>query len=1004
MANEDRISEVYKREIWSRANQNRARARVDWLVSHARGDVLDVGCSQGIASVLAARAGCRVTGVDVEAARIEYAQRDRDLEPEDVRDRLRFVHADATRLPVADAVVDVVLVGEVIEHLEDPGPLLGEVARVLRPGGTVALTTPFGYSPHHDHHRTYYLVSLLDVVGPHLLVTDVEVVDGYLRVLATAGTTGTERASQVVHDLLPVLEHRFEQSERQAREVVLKARDLQRDLEKESAAGRERLVAAQEAQASEQQARDELERLRRLHGDELAAHEERLAAVGTELAAVRSAMVRLEDDLTSSEVRRAGVQEELTQVRQNARRRVREVRQRADAVQSQLESEVAAAALAEWQLHVMRQGRYHRARRAIIQAGRDPRALTRLPATLLQITRHPVPVPPRPSGAAVRSRGSAFTAPRDDRATPATPGTPAARRTRAESAVPAVPSPEGRRVRPDLRVATILDPFSAMAFGYEWNQVEVGPDDWREVLEPAPPHLLFVESAWRGNDGRWSYAMTAQDAPKQALRELVAWCRDAGIPTVFWNKEDPPNYERFIETARLFDRVFTVDEDCVARYRDDLGHDRVGVLPFAAQPRIHNPVSVPGGRSGGVAFAGTYFAEKHAGRRDQMDAVLEPARDFGLDIYSRMQGQDQRYQFPPPLDRHVVGSLPYEQMLGAYKQYKVFLNVNSVSDSATMCARRVFELSASATPVVSGPSRAVEATFPGLVSMTSSPETTRETLSTLLANPELRDRIGTRAVREVMSKHTFGHRVDAVLESVGLPQTAVPRAVTVVVPTNRPGMLENVLANVARQGCEALQLVLVAHGFQLDEPGVRRRAEALGLADVVLRHASTDLTLGACMNLGIDAADGDYLAKMDDDNHYGANFLTDQLDAFRYTDAGVVGKWAHYVYLESERATLLRFARHEHRYTEKVQGGTMLIQAEVAKRLRFDDVPRAVDTTFLNRCAREGVQVYSGDRFNFVSVRRSDPHSHTWTITDRQILARSSELKFFGDPEEHVSA
>ena len=49
-----------------------------------------------------------------------------------------------------------------------------------------------------------------------------------------------------------------------------------------------------------------------------------------------------------------------------------------------------------------------------------------------------------------------------------------------------------------------------------------------------------------------------------------------------------------------------------------------------------------------------------------------------------------------------MGELPYDQMLAAYKMYKVFLNVNSVIDSPTMCARRVFELSACSTPVVSG--------------------------------------------------------------------------------------------------------------------------------------------------------------------------------------------------------------------------------------------------------------------------------------------------------------
>jgi len=46
------------------------RAQIDWLVEQARGAVLDIGCSQGIASILCARRGLEVLGVDVEPDRI----------------------------------------------------------------------------------------------------------------------------------------------------------------------------------------------------------------------------------------------------------------------------------------------------------------------------------------------------------------------------------------------------------------------------------------------------------------------------------------------------------------------------------------------------------------------------------------------------------------------------------------------------------------------------------------------------------------------------------------------------------------------------------------------------------------------------------------------------------------------------------------------------------------------------------------------------------------------
>ena len=101
------------------------------------------------------------------------------------------------------------------------------------------------------------------------------------------------------------------------------------------------------------------------------------------------------------------------------------------------------------------------------------------------------------------------------------------------------------------------------------------------------------------------------------------------------------------------------------------------------------------------------------------------------------------------------------------------------------------------------------------------------------------------------------------------------------------------------------------------------------------------------MNLGVEAATGDLVAKVDDDNFYGTHYLTDLVRALDYSGADVVGKWAHLVHLESSGATLLRFEKAEHRFVEQVQGGTLLMRRTLAERVRFEDLPRRVDTTFL---------------------------------------------------------
>jgi spore maturation protein CgeB len=568
--------------------------------------------------------------------------------------------------------------------------------------------------------------------------------------------------------------------------------------------------------------------------------------------------------------------------------------------------------------------------------------------------------------------------------------------------LPVFELPSGPVARPGLRVAVILDSFSELAFRYEWTSLPVTPEDWRSTLDAELPQLLFVESAWWGNNGAWSHHMSRVGGPSPQLTALVTWCRTRGVPTVFWNTEDPANYDRFLPTALLFDQVFTVDADRIPSYREDLGHDRVGLLPFAAQPRIHNPVQRGAGRVYGVAFAGTYLSDTHAERRAQMEYVLEPALDFDLHVYSRHQYDDDRSGFPPAYRGHIAGSLPYEQMLAAFSSYKVFLNVNSVTTSPTVCSRRLFELSAAQTAVVTSPAASIEPFFGADVSVVRSPEETREALSALVQHDEYRDRMTLRAHRGVFDDHLYSHRVDTVLRALGITTADRTRSVSAVVPTNRPDQIDNVLGFVGRQSHQPTQLILVQHGFSLDPGELKARAKDRGVDDVVVLTADISLTLGACMNVGVGSADGDFVAKMDDDNFYGRHYLRDLIRAFDYTDADVVGKWAHLVHLQGSGATLLRFPHAEHRFTALVQGGTLVVRRATARELGFEDLPRRVDTTFLKKVRADGGTVYSTDRFNFVSIRRADLSSHTWTISDKEILAGNARLLFYGEPYAHA--
>lgn len=575
--------------------------------------------------------------------------------------------------------------------------------------------------------------------------------------------------------------------------------------------------------------------------------------------------------------------------------------------------------------------------------------------------------------------------------------------------IPAAPLPAPLPRRSDLTVGTILDEFSALAFAYEWNSVPLDPASWHQQMMDFEVDVVFVESAWSGNNRLWRGKLSGPAGPAPELVALLQWSRQRGIPTVFWNKEDPPHYDDFLPAAALFDHVFTSDVRRVPFYRQDLGHENVRVLPFAAQPAIHNPVRPRHGRhSRDIAFAGMYFAHKYPERRDQMDLLLGGAMDAsaklatGLEIFSRKLAGDTNYQFPPPLNTRVVGSLTYPQVLSAYKTYKVFLNVNSVVDSPSMCARRIFEISAAGTPVISTPSAAVEHFFASTeVPVAHTREEAASLSRALVSNPEYNDRTAHLAQRRIWEQHTYAHRVEDIM-AAALPDRARPLrrpTVSALVPTIRPHQLDNLFATVARQRNVEIELVLLTHGFELEPERLEQLKTAHGLTRVQLLSADRDVSLGECLNRCAAAATGEVVAKMDDDDHYGPNYVSDQLHALHYSGADVVGKQAHYMHLRTSNATVLRFGHREHRYTDFVMGPTIVARRSLVLEVPFPPLGLGEDTGFLRQVAAAGGRIYSADRFNYFQVR--EPTGHTWQVEDATLLA-SADLKFYGGPHEHT--
>jgi len=98
--------------------------------------VLEVGCGNGVlSSYLAEKYGWNVTGIDIDPEQIKIAKMDYEE-----KDNLKFIEADASKLPYGNNEFDLVLSFDVLHHIPNWVITIEEINRVLKPNGFYVLS------------------------------------------------------------------------------------------------------------------------------------------------------------------------------------------------------------------------------------------------------------------------------------------------------------------------------------------------------------------------------------------------------------------------------------------------------------------------------------------------------------------------------------------------------------------------------------------------------------------------------------------------------------------------------------------------------------------------------------------------------------------------------------------------------------------------------------------------------------------------------------------------
>lgn len=449
--------------------------------------------------------------------------------------------------------------------------------------------------------------------------------------------------------------------------------------------------------------------------------------------------------------------------------------------------------------------------------------------------------------------------------------------------------------RRPFEVAIVCSEFMHAYYQDALHLHYVNPATFTDVFEK-PIDLFLVVTSWKGLHGDdWKGVATPTSKKRQRLLDMMEQVKAKGIPVVFQSTEDPSNFDRFSDLAKVADYILTSDEAMIPEYQVLCGHDRIEATSFGVNPIIHNPVGATRSRKKHVLFAGSWMAKYPERVKDTemlFDGVLRS--DHTLDIVDRnYQLNLPDYHFPERYVPRVAPAIPYDALQQVSKCYDWVLNLNSIKYSKTMCARRVYESQALGNLILSNYSIAVNNDFPNVFTIHDHQEV--QAILERTTQEEI-DRLRAEGIRSVMSSHTVYDRIDQLTRLLQLDMPPVKRTLLVVLRNATPE-LEQMLAR------QSITADVICHESEL--------TGAL--------YASADL-----------------VTVLDGAESYGEYYLEDLMNGFKYSDVSITRKTrtdeAHFVIREAEGSTvnamIWREAFPYEQFSEgKIEGETLFLDA-----------------------------------------------------------------------------
>lgn len=340
----------------------------------------------------------------------------------------------------------------------------------------------------------------------------------------------------------------------------------------------------------------------------------------------------------------------------------------------------------------------------------------------------------------------------------------------------------GNYKRSPLTVGIITDDFMYNYYNDAINLVYITPNLYKEQLGSSRIDFILYVSCWRGlnePDARGEYEYAPD--PSHALvvvPQIMEYAKHLGIKTVFQSIEDPPSYELYLPIARCCDYIFTSCVEKISDYVNDTCNEKVFYLGYGVNPILHNPVGLCKKYEWdfdfyrtSVFFAGSWysrFSERCQDSKMLFDGVTNVLgkqlviADRALDYQSR-----GTRTFPFYYNEYIIAPINHKILQKVHKIFNYSINLNSVKDSQTMGAMRVYEVQALGCLLLSNYALSIANAFPEVFMARDEID-----FLSILENSEIEEilKLQLDGIRNVMTGYTVYDRLNWIFAHIGIPQ------------------------------------------------------------------------------------------------------------------------------------------------------------------------------------------------------------------------------------------